>query len=306
MGKILITSVLSLLVTLSMQAMSVEIIHYDNKPVTIELIEGQERTIQFSDHVQVGISQGQKVKKLFRVQSAQGAVHFLAYKVFDKQRIQIKRIGDNRVVLIDLIARKANKKAKPLESIEVLLDVDNVIGDKQKQMANQEKPFSRMPVVTPVDLTRFAAQKLYGPTRLHKTPRGISETEIAVKDTIKLFKGENKYKTVSRALLAYQGGAHYLTAIHIQNVDANPVQLNYLDLNLPFSHATFQHHRLGGTGTAGDSTILYLVSDKTMKETLYPWTYYRDAVAEAKEAETKRKREAHKKSKHVDNKAKRR
>lgn len=114
-----------------------EILHYSNMPVTIELRVGEERSIQFGDHVQVGVTRGQKVKKQFRVQSAQGAVHFLPYEEFDKQRVQIKRITDGRVILLDLIATKAKPKTKPLENIRLVLDSENVVDEIDSQLSVQ-------------------------------------------------------------------------------------------------------------------------------------------------------------------------
>ena len=283
-------------------ALATEIIHYTNLPVTIELRKGDERSIQFGDHVQVGVTKGQQMKKLFRVQSAQGAVHFLAYQEFDKQRVQVKRLTDGRVILLDLIAGKENPKAKPLEDIRILLDSENVVPEDELQVS--ESPMD-IPIITPVDLTRFASQRLYGPTRLHHDRRGITETTLGVKGAIRVFKGENKYKTFSKPILAYQGGGYYLAAIHIKNTSDDRVGLDYLDLNLPFSHATFQHHMLYPNGMPGDSTVLYLISEKPLKETLYPWTYYQDLKADAEEmarmkdkadaeAERKRNRQKHK------------
>ena len=73
---------------------------------------------------------------------------------------------------------------------------------------------------------------------------------------------------------------HNLAALYIRNVSDETVQLDYLDLNLPFSHATLQHHSLEPQGTPGDSTVLYLISERSLKETLYPWTYYQDLKRE--------------------------
>src|SRR5690554_6847347 len=95
----------TIVLTFQTRSYATEIIHYENIPVTIELRQGEERTIHFGDHVQVGMTKGQQLKKLFRVQSAQGAIHLLPYQPFDKQRIQVKRL-DGRVVLLDLIAAK--------------------------------------------------------------------------------------------------------------------------------------------------------------------------------------------------------
>jgi integrating conjugative element protein (TIGR03749 family) len=257
-----------------------QIIHYKNEPVTIPLIQGQERTIQFGDHVQVGVTKGQQMQKLFRLQSAQGAVFIKPYKEFDKQRITIKRITDGRIILIDLVSEKGTQEAQELEKVKVLLETDNVVLDPQVKPSIDQ----HLAVITPVDLTRYAAQRLYGPTRLHNDVMGITEVSMGVKSSIKIFKGENKYRTFSKPIIAYQGGGYYLSGIHIKNVSSESLKLDYLDLNLPFTHATFQHHTLSPNGTPGDSTVLYLLAEKPLKETLYPWTYYLDVQADAQEA----------------------
>lgn len=255
-----------------------EIIRYIYKPVTINLIKGQERSVYFGDHVKVGITKGQQLKKLFRVQSAQGVVHFLPYDKFDKQRIQVKRLTDGQVILIDLVATKPKKNAKPLEDVRIILKSEDVI----EEINDSSSDFD-YPVVTPVDLTRSAAQKLYGPSRLHKDIPGIMESTIGVQGTIHIFKGENKYKTTSKAVLAYEGGGYHLAAIHVKNESDKNIELSYFDINLPMSHVTFQHHTLSANGTPGDSTILYLVSQEPLKKALYPWTYYQDLKLEAEE-----------------------
>lgn len=260
---------------------AVQIIHYKNEPVTIQLITGQERTIQFGDHVQVGVTKGQQMQKLFRLQSAQGAVFIKPYKDFDKQRVTIKRITDGRVILVDFVSEKGAKNAEPLEKVKVLLEADNVVAEPQVSAPSIAR---NLPIVTPVDLTRFASQRLYGPSRLHNDVMGITEVSMGVKSSIKIFKGENKYRTFAKPVVAYQGGGYYLSGIHIKNVSDEPVKLDYLDLNLPFTHATFQHHSLAANGTPGDSTVLYLIAEKPLKETLYPWTYYLDLQANAEEA----------------------
>jgi integrating conjugative element protein (TIGR03749 family) len=247
-----------------------DIIHYENMPVTIELNVNQERSVAFGDHVQVGLTKGQQIEKLFRVQSAQGIVHFLPYKAFDKQRLQIKRMTDGRIILLDLIARKAKKGAPELEDVKVVLDVDNKVDDPDSFVEKKD------PIVTPVDLTRFVSQKLYGPTRLQKDVPGIVETTLKVKGYINIFKNKNKYNTLSRPVVAYQGGGYYIAGIYIKNISSQPIQLSYTDINIPFSHATFQHHSLKSQGVMGDSTVLYLVSAEPLSQTLYPWTYYQD------------------------------
>lgn len=288
MKKLIIASI-GFFSLLNNYVFATEIIHYENLPVTIQLLEGQERSIQFGDHVSVGMTKGQQAKNLFRVQSAQGAIHILPHETFDKQRIQIKRASDGRVLLIDLVAIKPTENQHPLEDVRIYMASENIVGTKDEKAEEAPTTPTDTIQVTPIDLTRFAAQRLYGPSRLHNDVRGISETAVGVKGAIRLFKGGNKLKTHSEAIVAYFGGGYYLAGIYIRNLSESQVMLDYLDLNLPFAYATFQHHSLKPAGHPGDSTVLYLISEKPLSETLYPWTYYQDLEAEKKKGSRRSK-----------------
>ncbi len=266
--------IISLLI--SVPSYGTEIFHYKDIPITISLTVGHERTLHFGDHIQTGITQGQQLKQLFRLQSAQGALHILPLRPFDKQRVQIRRINDNRVIIIDFIASVGDGDEKPLtEDIKVLLASDNVVS-KDHQRTGDDNISQQNRIITPVDLTRYAAQQLYGPTRLHRHVTGISQVASDFNGAIRLFKGENSYKTSSEILIVYKGGGYYLAVIHIKNKVDTSVDLSYLDINVPFTHATVQHHKLWPHGTAGDDTILYLALKENPKSALYPWSYYSD------------------------------
>ena len=274
----IISSILGLILVPFSSVNATEIIHYKDIPITIHLQKGQERSIEFGDHVQVGVTAGQKQKRLFRVQSAQGIVHILPNKTFDKTRVQIKRITDKRVILVDFISNDMGTNAIPLEPVRIVLNSENAVKNSQ---VGFDRDYSERAHITPVDLARYAAQHLYGPARLHKGVPGITKASIGVKGAVKIFKGSNKLTTASTPIVAYRGGGYYLTGMHVKNISDKRIELDYLDLNLPFTHATFQHHVLAPKGNPGDNTILYLASDKPLKETLYPWTYYQDNKQEA-------------------------
>lgn len=263
---------------LSLSAMATEVVHYTNKPVVVELHAGQERKIQFGDHVKVGVTRQQEVEKQFRVQSAQGAVLIRPEKPFERERVVIKRITDGKVVLLDLIATPTPAKADPLEDMRIYLENENTI--EQEVQQSEQAVAKHQPQVTPITLTRYAAQKLYAPTRLHKEIPGISEANLndMLNQEVRAFKGLNRVQTHAKPVLAYKANNLYVVALLVRNTTHENVTLNYLDINLPFTHATFQHHQLSRTGTAGDRTILYLVNDRPLTETLVPWTYYDTAA----------------------------
>ncbi len=288
---------------LSSAVQATEYIEYSNKPVTIQLHEGEERTIQFGDHVAVGVTPKQEAQGLFRVQSAQGALHILPRKTFERERIQVKRLGDGKIVLIDLVSIEANKKDEtPLEDIRIYVGNEAKELPKDIEAANEEASGEtnatqkEVEPITPITLTRHLAQKLYAPERLHKVMPGISEVslnEVLHKD-VRAFKGINRAKTTVKPILAYRSGNLYATALLVSNTGNTTVQLNYLDINLPFTHATYQHHKLTPKGQAGDRTVLYVINERPLSETLVPWTYYSELeVQKAKEAQQSKKKASH-------------
>ena len=288
---------------LSSAVQATEYIEYSNKPVTIQLHEGEERTIQFGDHVAVGVTPKQEAQGLFRVQSAQGALHILPRKTFERERIQVKRLGDGKIVLIDLVSIEANKKDQtPLEDIRIYVGNEAKELPKDIETAKEEASGEtnanqkEIEPITPITLTRHLAQKLYAPERLHKVMPGISEVslnEVLHKD-VRAFKGINRAKTTVRPILAYRSGNLYATALLVSNTGNTPVQLNYLDINIPFTHATYQHHKLNPKGQAGDRTVLYVINERPLSETLVPWTYYSELeVQKDKEAQQSKKKASH-------------
>lgn len=273
----------------SINAVATEIVHYTNKPVTVHLQNGEERTIQFGDHVAVGVTPEQEVNKLFRVQSAQGAIHLRPNTTFSQERIQVKRITDGKIILMDLVSTEPTDK--PLEDMRVYVGNEaQVIRDKQKVTESQVGNSQGLGLVaprepiSPVTLTRYAAQKLYSPERLHKGVPGISEANLnsMVNKKVRAFKGINRARTDVEPVLAYRGDNLYVTALLVRNTTSDSITLNYMDINLPFSHATYQHHKLARKGLPGDRTILYLVNDRPLKETLVPWTFFKDEKARLK------------------------
>lgn len=285
---------------LSTAVQATEYIEYSNKPITIQLHEGEERTIQFGDHVAVGVTPKQEAQGLFRVQSAQGALHILPRKTFDRERIQVKRLGDGKIVLIDLVSIESkNKEKTPLEDIRIYVGNEAKELPKEVETAKEEASGEtnagqiEIEPITPITLTRHLAQKLYAPERLHKTMPGISEVslnEVLNKD-VRAFKGINRAKTTVKPILAYRSGSLYATALLVSNTSKTPVQLNYLDINLPFTHATYQHHKLTPKGQAGDRTVLYVINERPLSETLVPWTYYSElAIQKARDAKNATKK----------------
>ena len=266
--KIRITEALLCLLLISSYVYGEEIIQYDGKPVSIELTVGQERSINFSAHVTVGTTLSQNQRNLFRIQTAQGFLHIKANKDFESERIQVKRLDSGALMLIDLTARKAGNNS---EDVRIMTPDQNQVAGSEFPDNNQT---DKERLISPVDLTRFAAKQLYAPQRLVKPVNGIQPMPLGIEGAIKIFKGLNRGQVVSKPISGIQGGGFYLTTIHLVNTSDEIIQLDYLDLNIPFTHATFQHHTLYPSGQPGDDTALYLISDRPITQILIPWDYF--------------------------------
>jgi len=268
---------ITLLMTMTQALAAQDIVHYDKEPILVELKVGEERILQFGDHVSLGQTRFQKNKHLLRVQSAQGALYLQALKPFEKQRFQVKRHTDGRFVLLDIVA--LDKSSGPLNNMRIILPSENAVPSEAMDVEPQEPA-----PIGPVELTRFASQRFYAPQRLHRDVPGISSAPIGVREPIKLFKGKNMMATKSQPVIGWQGGGYYIAAIHIENTSQERVTLSYSDINVPFRYATLQHHSLLPAGEAGSATMLYLISDQPLKDALRPYTYYRDRKEEAVKA----------------------
>ena len=257
-------------------ASATEIMHYDNKPKTIELVTGDERTIQFGDHIAVGTTPSQDA--LFRVQSAQGALHILAYAPFEKQRIQIKRLGDGRILLFDVSASTATSEVVDLEDITVLMPDENELktrGLSETTNRHRDRAQSGQDI-TPIELTRYAAHRFYAPQRLHRSHPSISAQPLGdmTSKALRVFKGVIGAQTSVSAITAYRAGSHHLVALLVVNTHRMPITLDYLSIAVPFHYATLQHHTLAPAGEAGDRTMLYLISDRPARAFLMPWDQF--------------------------------
>jgi len=261
-------------------ANAVEIVHYDNTPISINLQTGVERTIQLGDHVQVGVSPQQEMQRLFRVQSAQGAVHILPNKDFDAQRIQLRRMTDGQIILVDLVASAPAEGIEPLEDVRIYVQGEDELPKSESDIAQVNTPAKSSPV-TAITLTRYAAQRMYAPARLHRDDPRISTANLSELHgkAVRAFKGIAGVHTEITPVIAYRAGNLQLAALLVRNTAQTEVKLNYLDVNIPFSHVTYQHHSLKPAGQPGDRTIMYVVNDRPLSETLVPWTYYSDLAA---------------------------
>jgi integrating conjugative element protein (TIGR03749 family) len=110
-----------------------------------------------------------------------------------------------------------------------------------------------------VTLTRFAAQQMYAPRRLAAPHPAIRRVIVDQSPMDNLYSGGG-LRGIPAA--QWRGDEFYVTAVVLQNLRAQPVELSPLDIRGRWRAVTFQHGRLLGRGDEADTTVVYLVCER--------------------------------------------
>lgn len=250
---------------------AVERLFWDKVPLRITLPVGQERLVSFPGEVRVGIPAPLTGK--LRTQSHAGTVYWLAKESFEPQRIEVRELDGQGIVLIDLSAQPApDLPANPIEILfrpgqraasDVGLGAD---ADSMTSEGNQKaKPGKKPKTAGLVALTRFAAQQLYAPARLLKTAPWIQRVSLSQTPLEHLLRGE---QILATPVVSWRSGRLYVTAVELKNTGSDFIDLDPRQLRGQWWAATFQHTRLHPAGSEADTSAVYLVSDRPFQEAL--------------------------------------
>ncbi|MCK9608021.1 MAG: TIGR03749 family integrating conjugative element protein [Methylomonas sp.] len=244
---------------------------WDKVPLRITLPVGQERLVTFPGEVRVGIPAPLTGK--LRTQSHAGTVYWLAKESFEPQRIEVRELDGQGIVLIDLSAQPAPDL--PANPIEILFSPgqrsasDAGLGTDADSMtsAGSQKPTPGKKPKTAglVALTRFAAQQLYAPKRLLKAAPWIQRVSVSQTHLEHLLRGE---QILTTPIASWHSGRLYVTAVELKNTGADFIDLDPRQLRGQWRAATFQHARLHPAGSEADTSAVYLVSDRPFHEAL--------------------------------------
>ncbi|MBN2907767.1 MAG: DUF3438 family protein, partial [Rhodobacteraceae bacterium] len=144
----------------------VERIVWHKAPIAITLPVGVERLVTFPGEARVGVPG--TLQPLLRTQSVAGTVYWLAHEAFDAHRIQVQNLDSGEIYLIDLKAVEDKDSAAP--PVEIVSK--NGAGRTSEPLPADGENEPPVPLDY-VALTRFAAQQLYAPSRLLRTPPGV-------------------------------------------------------------------------------------------------------------------------------------
>ncbi len=232
-----------------------ERIEWKKAPIRLELAVGQEQRIEFPAVVKVGVPA--TIQGELRTQSVNGTVYLLAHAPFGSNRIMVRELDSGRIYLFDVTAAKKGGANHP---IQVYVTGDSVTTKDHATGGND----SDKGQLDYIQLTRFAAQQLYAPSRLLIDRPGIVRVPVA-RDPVNLLHGSTIEAT---PLVAWRSNGLYVTAVKLTSRTNQAQTLDPRDLRGAWFTATFQHHRLLPKGDEADTTAVYLVSARPFEVSL--------------------------------------
>ena len=107
-------------------------------------------------------------------------------------------------------------------------------------------------------LTRYAAQMLYAPLRTVEPLPGVQPEGMRLAKTITTLLPALPVSAIP--IGGWRLDPYHLAAIQLQNKSATRLELDPRQLQGQFYAASFQHSWLGPSGSAEDTTVLYLIT----------------------------------------------
>ena len=224
-----------------------ERIEWKKAPIRLELTVGKEQRIDFPAVVKVGVPGS--LQPLLRTQSVNGTVYLLAHAPFGSSRLMVRELDSGQIYLFDVTAAEEGGVGHPHQ---IYVTGDSGSANDPATGGNDSQP-GRPGYI---QLTRFAAQQLYAPSRLVKYRPGIVRVPVA-RDAVDLVQGGTVEAT---PLVAWRANGLYVTAVKLTNRTDQPQTLDPRHLRGAWLTATFQHSRLLPKGDEADTTAVYLVS----------------------------------------------
>ncbi len=232
---------------------------WDRLPIQMTLKVGQQRNLVMPKEVRVGVPDNQK--DIIDVGAANGVVFLTALQSFEKIFLRVEEPETGIIYPIE-ISFDPNSPSNDLVIVNpayVTKPAEKQSDEETTELVNEEDWRSR--------LVRFASQSIYGLDRLIEPDSEITRVDVDTLNQVDLLNTENVSST---PIKAYRGGGIYVTAFLLQNESPRTINLHLIrDIKYLWLGRVLQHTQLAPKGSDADQTILYLVSEKPIKEILH-------------------------------------
>ena len=209
---------------------------YEDVPLNVDLAIKQELRIHFGESIELGLPPSLASK--LNAASVQGTLFLTASNAFKRQRIYVKRLNSGRFVLLDL-ATKSNARSS-----------------QDIYIAYRDRPTLKRPSeLTPVALTRYAAQQLFAPKRLLERVAGVRQTTLPT-DVSSIYL-DSAVKT--KPLGAWRTRSQIVVAIQLENTSSIPVKVNPKAVRGHWRTVSFLRTELAPANEPAQTTVMFLV-----------------------------------------------
>jgi integrating conjugative element protein (TIGR03749 family) len=223
---------------------------WDKSPLQISLGVGpdHERPVTFPAQMHIGVPP--EIAHLLRVQTVGRTSYFTALAPFARSRVLAEDRATGAVILLDMTASKDSGAAGPLTIVIPPAPAEST------SEADMPQP------VDMVTLTRFAAQQLYAPRRLAMPHPAIRRVLVDVRPIDDLYAGGGVRATPTAQ---WRSEEFHLTAVVLQNLRPEAIELDPLQVRGRWHAITFHDGRLHARGSEADTTVVYLVCDRSFE-----------------------------------------
>ena len=259
--KLLALSIIVSLATgLTQAAESKRTLVWGQEAMKLTLSVGDERVIMFPQPlIDLQIPQYLTSSDISRPELLpDGRLFWLAIDEWDE--VRIRAIGaDGEVYLLDVTASTAANDNHPIEIVKS-------VPAEQKQL--DEAALSRVPTggYDYIDLAKFAAQNVYGPSRLIQPLSGVSRAPME-QHVVELYRGVGlKLSTVAQWKSDHP--EQYVTIIKVVNTSNVDINIDPRKLRGEWLFAAPHNSTVMPFGYMGDTTHLYLVSERPFYQSI--------------------------------------
>ena len=250
-------------------AMAVEVMHWERRPLEIPLPVDEERIVTLERNVRIGLPSALANPEVLRVQSAGGVLYLKAFEAFETQRVRVLDVESGDVLLLDLLAREgaSSEEVLVVDSREASSDstTSGSSGAEVTKTSSSSKGASprdaqhSASTPIPVRLTQYAAQSLYAPQRAIEPLRGATRVPMRLPESLSTLLPS--LPVTATPLGAWRLDGWTVTAVKLENNDRQRAfELDPRWLQGDFYSATFMHPYLAPRGSLEDTTTVFLVT----------------------------------------------
>ena len=246
----------------SFAGVGTETIVWKKIPISVTLNTGVERVIHFPGKVTPWIPD--LLVGVVRAEAVGKSIYFTSSSEFEKVRIKVKEIENQRHYIIYLSSKKDAKASSQL----IVVNSEDIA----EMSKHAEESISEIRDDWEARLIRFASQRLYSPERLHRKDAYVSQVPLNRERSYDLLRGQ---KITVEPVGAWSAKGFYLAAFKIVNMSETEITLDHRkDIKGYWSKSMFQHSVISplsvalGKKDGSNVTTLYITSDKPIQEAI--------------------------------------